>query len=70
MWPLDIQVAERSEVQLLPETMVDRIQIDQATVILVPVQVTGIIQEITAAELINLHHQDLTHPVLEVVLQE
>lgn len=49
--------------------MADRIQIDQVIAIQVLVQIVGIIQEITAEEVINLHHQDLTHPVLEEVLQ-
>lgn len=68
MWPLILQVAEVVDITL-PEIMVDRIQIDQVIAIQVLVQKLGIIQEIPAAEVINLHHQDLTHPVLEEVLQ-
>lgn len=70
--PLVIQAAGiTAEVILLLKTG-GPIQKDQVIAIPVLVQITGIIQEIIIAEVINLHpdQQGLTHPVPEEVLGE
>ena len=71
MLPLDIPVADTAEVILLSK-MADPIQKGQVIAILVPVQITGIIQETMAVEVINLllNHQDHTPLVQEEVPQE
>lgn len=71
MLPLDIPVADTAEVILLSK-MADPIQKGQVIAILVPVQITGIIQETMAVEVINLllNHQDRTPLVQEEVPQE
>ena len=71
MLPLDIPAADTAEVILLSK-MADPIQNGQVIAILVPVQITGIIQEIITAEVINLllNHQDHTPLVQEEVPQE
>ena len=70
MLPLEIPVADTAEVILLSK-MADPIQNGQVIAILAPVQITGIIQEIITAEVINLrlNHQDHTPLVQEEDLQ-
>ena len=71
MLPLDIPAADTAEVILLSK-MADPIQNGQVIAILVPDQITGIIQETMAVEVINLllNHQDRTLLVQEEVPQE
>ena len=71
MLPLDIPAADTAEVILLSK-MADPIQNGQVIAILVPDQITGIIQETMAVEVINLllNHQDRTPLVQEEVPQE